>query len=319
MHLRYCAQRLIAYLKCNTRRNMTSLALRSFVSDRHADVSLNGNERRVTGTFPYGSADIDGVEVILPFAFKRSLETHDVHLFHEHDPLNWIAATHDNSLEITESEKGLVFRAKLDRAIEATRYGVSVGMQVHSGFKDRVSGMNVITGADLHEISIVANPRYEQSTLELRQRGAWISGNVPFRKNISCECQGVDCDDVFLEDSAFDEVLNSDREILAIGDDFSNPLGSRRRGSLVMQKSRGSVSVSLTQRSENSKTVTRNSRIAPVYIRPIIDLERSDYKDVNRVRRFTNAYLRAWLVKGTPAAAGLQPAEVRSNGITLWR
>ena len=297
---------------------MEKIETRSSFDIQVAVESRSSGGSVLTGSFPYGVLGRRNKdELILPYAFKDSLESNPIHFFDSHDITKHIATTLDKSLEVSESRSGLKFKANLDKAINMANRGISVGFTVRNGFLSDREGkaVRVISQADLHEISIVDDPAYPQTTINTRQlEASWISGGVLFGQRIDCECQGGACDSVIFEDSAFDSTINSSRELIAVGGEgYASPLGSRSRGSLVMEKTRTGLLVGLTRESDNAKVVRANAQVAPVYIRPIIDPDLSEYQDQGQVRRFSDAHVRAFLVKGTPNATGLEPAEVRSN------
>ena len=167
------------------------------------EVRQEGGETRLTGRFPYGQETIlreagDGGpelrEVFAPRAFNLSKrQGHDIHLLAGHDFAKPVASIAARSLELTESDDGLVINARIDPVMAAVGYvadlvagvraglvpGVSPGFRVARSFPkaeqiERRGNviLRTIREAILEEISIVTRPAYPQSQIEARSWSA---------------------------------------------------------------------------------------------------------------------------------------------------
>ena len=151
-----------------------------------------------------------------------------------------------------------------------------------------------------------------RTDIELRQ-DAWLTATIPTDRRLQCTCQGGGCDSVEFAPEAFDQVFEMGREVLAVGGEgFASVLGSRRRGTLLLEAGRRGLRVALAgpRHTAAARQVVENARAGPVYARPIIDLDDSEYSDEGTVRKFSRVGLRAILVKATPNDQGHIPAVV---------
>lgn len=160
----------------------------------NAVIELRGElpNKTLYGFFPYERVTElrDGVnEIFLRGVFERSLQK-DVtrYLMFNHNPDQMIASTKDG-LNITETTQGLRFETKLNedsqyRNLNTEEYGVSVGFKAaEDGLfakRGRNGTLSMIREAELYEISIVDNPAYKGTKIEMRtdqnkkKRLTWI-------------------------------------------------------------------------------------------------------------------------------------------------
>ena len=134
------------------------------------------------------------------------------------------------------------------------------------------------------------------------------------------------CGRVLFDPTAFD-ALGGFGDVLAVaGGGFGNVLGSLNRGTLVVEHTKTALLVGLTERdTAAARDIADAARVAPIYVRPVIDLEASEYTEADGVRTFQRAEVRAFLVKPTPnddghtAAVidGIDSAEAREARIWL--
>lgn len=128
-------------------------------------------------------------EIFLRGAFRDSLQN-DItrYLMVNHNPEEVIASTEDG-LNITETTQGLRFETKLKedskyRSLNTEEYGVSVGFKASEdglfAKRGRNGTLSMIREAELYEISIVDNPAYKGTKIEMRtdqnkkKRLTWI-------------------------------------------------------------------------------------------------------------------------------------------------
>lgn len=103
------------------------------------------------------------------------------------------------------------------------------------------------------------------------------------------------------EPGAFDDLEVTGREVLAVGRGaFANVLGSLKSGTLLLDQNRCGLQIGLTNRdTETARRITEATEVAPMYVRPLLDLNAFDFVDDGRLRRFSKASVRALLVKAT--------------------
>ena len=132
-----------------------------------------------------------------------------------------------------------------------------------------------------------------QSTVELRAKlkDAWFTATIPTRSEMSCKCQGPDCDRVTFEPGSFD----LGESTLAVGGGgFSNVLGSLNRKTLIAQETDRGLEVGLTDAETiTAQRIISDAAVADMYARPI-------------------------LVKPTDVTEGHSPAVIEPRRRRLW-
>lgn len=158
--------------------------------------SISGNLRASLGKLSgyaviYNSLsqDLGGfVERVLPGAAKNSLAKPDnIRAFVEHDPHKILARVGSKTLELSDREKGIYFELSLPDVSYARDLGVLVERGdisgVSFGFKVNPGGdkwelrngqlTRDLTSIELHEISIVADPAYAETSVAKRSMENW--------------------------------------------------------------------------------------------------------------------------------------------------
>lgn len=281
------------------------------------EVRLSGRTLRGVA-LRYGERAQDRAEMFEAGAFQPLGE---VALNLQHDPFREIASTDGGSLRITDTPTELRIEADLregsaELSLVRRRVlrGLSVEFRASDEHRDR-AGVRVIERAELPAIGLVDAGSY-RTDVELRKAfgGAWMTASVPYGSRLECTCQGGGCDSVEFDEGAFDDALDEYRDILAVGGQgFASVLGSRRRGTLILESGRRGLRVGLDGPTDTAaaRQVVESARVGPVYARPIIDIDASDFEDQETVRRYRRVALRGILVKATPNDRGHQPATVR--------
>lgn len=121
------------------------------------------------------------LEVIEEGAFTRALdEQQDVRALIDHDPSKVIGRTKNNTLELREDGRGLFSRIELPDTTEGRDIAIlvergdldamSFGFTVVKDRWERNEGKNVryIEDVDLFDVSVVAFPAYEDTSVALR-------------------------------------------------------------------------------------------------------------------------------------------------------
>lgn len=261
----------------------------------------------------YGEVARDRPEMFQPGSFVSGLDRAALNL--QHDQGTKVAEQPDR-LTFTDSPEALHLRARLRRDSAEVRLverralrGLSVEFVALS--ESARGGLRVIEKAHLHGVGLVDQGSYAGSEVELRQLGGWLDGLIPANREVACECQGDDVCFVEFLDGAFDETLASADEILAVsGGGFNRVLGSKRRGSLLLEATDEGLEVGLTEVTPAARDVIESSRAAPFYARPILDDAASESVIEGRTRKFSKATIRAILVKPTVNSEGLTPVTI---------
>lgn len=143
-----------------------------------------GNGKLIEGVIPYNStADIGGyLEMLQRGCFAESIaDGHTVFALHSHDQSKPLANSTAGTLTLEDKPDGLHVTIKPDPAstwgkdtlIAAKRGdlgGLSFGFTLLPGGETWEGNLRTITNAELHEISPVVWPCYEQSTISVRNK-----------------------------------------------------------------------------------------------------------------------------------------------------
>ena len=287
------------------------------VIERAAPVEVRMAGRTLSGVvLRYGERSVDRAELFEAGAFAPIGE---VSLNLQHDRERVIASTSAGNLRVVDTADALRIEAELREGsaeLSLVRRRALRGLSVE--FLARVErrnrrGLRVISRAALPAIGLVDLGSY-RGEIELRQMAdAWLSAEVQYGRRMQCTCQGGGCDSVFFEAGAFDGVAEDRRELLAIGGEgFASVLGSLRRGTLILDPTDEALRVGLvgTRETPAARRVIEAATVGEVYVRPMIDLDASDYTDEGPVRRFSRAAVTGLLVKATPNDEGHIPAQI---------
>ncbi len=277
----------------------------------------------------YGDiADIPGIgrERFSMFSFADYLRSGaETRLNVMHDRALTVATRRRGDLLLMDSPEALSMVATLpagdayDSVLALVGDGLTRGLSVefHALRERRHGDLRTIMHAALPGLGIVDDPAYTGSGVEVRASRKWVRGALPgWQKIAACRCQGRDCDSVSFDVGAFDESLaDPDREILAVAGNYDAPLASRRRGSLKLTVWDDALRVELLlPDTDGGKAIADAASVAPLYVRPYLDLDRSEYEDEGepgfKTRRFSRAWLRAIIVGSTDAADGLTEAKI---------
>ena len=259
---------------------------------------------RFTESFKRGSLKFDG----------------DILVNIQHDPKRVVARNNEaGGLCLWDSPEGLRSRIILPDTQEGRDTRVLVSNGILGGLsiefralEDRWAGTHrTVLKAELDAIGIVSRPFYPGSVisegrsiesaayLESRQdRAGSASGSVPYNTDLSCEClQNANCSSV-----EFNRIeIADDDEIVATMRGFENAFASTRDGSLSLKQGEAGLDIGLS----SSAFVTESGQIIleqaergiPIYARPIVDEKISEFEDVDGVRVFSLARIKAFIIK----------------------
>ena len=171
----------------------------------------------------------------------------------------------------------------------------------------------MIARAALPGIGLVDASSY-RSQVELRQMAdAWLTGEIRYGRPMQCTCQGGGCDQVQFEPGSFEDLADERPRLVAIGGEgFASVLGSLSRGTLILDPTDDALRVGLvgTRETPAARRVIEAATVGEVYVRPMIDVDASEFVDEGPVRRFTRAAVSGLLVKATPNDEGHIPVVV---------
>ena len=264
-------------------------------------------------------------ERIEPRAFGE-LAGADVILNVGHDRARPIARTGGGGLALADGPDALTIRAELpetreaDDALALVRSRVLRGLSIEfRTVAERMeNGVRVIERAILDAVALVDQGAYNGATVEARRKNSvpnpWLRAQWAARKAGACDCQGPAIQSVVFEPGAWREAVASDREVLAVAGDYGRALASRRKGTLgLAERDDGGLDISMSREAAETpagRDLQAMAPAVPLTARPIVDNEQSEFEDTDGVRTFTQAHLRAVLIKPTDRPDGWEPAEI---------
>ena len=298
--------------------------------ERRAAVEARFDGRTLTGpAVTYGDIAMGpkGPERFEPRAFVSGLPTAALTLQHDSER---VLASQPEALTLTDSPMRLDLRAVLrPDGAEATLVrrgtlgGLSVGFVALREHQD--GGERVITAAHLDHVALVDRPAYPGSTVELRQldTAAFVSV-IPFDRPLQCECIGEECGAIQFGPEAFAEYTSGARDTIAVaGGGFANVVASTARGTMSVARATAAalrLARAVEQRitsgievvieaaiTRTAQALVLDALAVPIYLRPILRMDTSEYRDIAGVRHVDRADVRAWLIKATPNDAGHLP------------
>ena len=274
----------------------------------YAGLELRAEGRRLVGpAIRYGEISPSHRERFEPGAFALD-DGRTRWLDVGHDPERVIAYT-GGGLELSDGPHALEVSATLpripaaDRALADIQAGRLKGFSVefHAKGERRESGIRVVERADLVGVALVGHPSYQNSTVEVRARGA--RGSIPFGKKLACECQKGTCDTVDIRDVE----LPKGRDILAVAGSYQRAIGSVKRGTLKLETTAKGLQVELTGdalATPAGRELVEMSAAVPLYARPIFIQELSAYTETGDVAVYQRMAVKAILIGSTDHNAG---------------
>ena len=275
----------------------------------YAGLELRAEGRRLVGpAIRYGEISPSHRERFEPGAFALD-DGRTRWLDVGHDPERVIAYT-GGGLELSDGPHALEVSATLpripaaDRALADIQAGRLKGFSVefHAKGERRESGIRVVERADLVGVGLVGNPSYQNSTVEVRARGA--RGSIPFGKKLACECHDGSCDNVDIRDVE----LPKGRDVIAVAGSYQRAIGSAKRGTLKLEKTADGLAVELTAEAlatPAGRELVEMAGSVPIYARPIFRQDASKYTETGDVARYDRMSLKAILIGATDHNRGL--------------
>ena len=284
--------------------------------ERHPPLEVRLEGRTLSGAaIYYGEVARDRREMFEAGAFAP-IGPVAMNLQHDRSGLREIATTDGGSLRIDDRPDALRVEADLREGsaeLSLVRRRALRGLSVE--FRARAetrnpAGVRVIDRAELVGIGLVDSGSY-RSNIEVRQMSdAWFTARVSYGRALQCECVGrSDCNTIVIDAGS----VRLGDEMLAINGPATRVLGSRRRGTLMVEDTDDELVVGLVgnENTTLAREVKDQARAAPLYARPLIDETDSTYVDEGPIRRYTRTSIRGLLIKATAADRGHRPAQVQ--------
>ena len=292
-----------------------------------------GRELRIAGrtvsgiAAPYGDRADRGafIETFEPGAFPEADRADVVaNIMHREDRV--IGRTDGGGLVLRDTPEGLLAAVTLDTtrdgddALKQVRSGVLRGWSVEMRVvRARMDGaLRRVQRAALVGLGLVDRPAYPLAEgLEVRVAGRTISGVIATGRRLGCKCQGPTCNAVEFDADAF-EVNDS---VLAVNGGYGAPLASAKRGTVRHRMTAAGLAVEIdVPDGEVGEQLIELADAVPLFIRPFLDREASEYEQTGDLRKYTKARVRAFIVGATDADEGMPEATVgrRENRRQLW-
>lgn len=308
---------------------------------RQSQVAAGDGRTLVGVAVRYGDTTNDrrmgAVDRILP----GSLTVFDDLRLTVHHDRNRPLAVLGKGLTIEDTADALMMRAEIPDTTEGrdtltlVRNGVLGGLSVELSEVEFsiADGVRLIEKAVLSAISVVDIPAFAQSKVAVYRRGmaGVLRGVVPAGRMLSCRCQKGDCDSVTFGPEAFDlspaaqeALVKRNEDILAVFSDYSQPLGSLRRGNLRLARTDdGSMTVEIDLDAAAADRVKESMSAAPVFVRPFMDAEKSQYVQEGTTAVYDHVALRAVVVGSTDVGGDLpevtiEDRPVKRRRMLLW-
>ena len=251
-----------------------------------------------------------------------------------HNRMMSVAHKPNGGLELSQNLYEVRMKARLpkipaaDKALQMIQSGEIRGLSIE--FLPRKESIDenavrVIEEATLTGIGLVKHPSYE-TTIEARAKsGRTLTSKLPYNQSLQCECLGSDCPTLVqfseyagklirgliaeaLEDA---QKGRSGKDVLAIGKDYSKPLGSARRGTLRAKSNKKGLNLEVDIPSGAvGDEVIAASETAGIVGRPLIDYSKTKFEDVNGVRMIEKPSVRGFMFSVTDRREGWSDATI---------
>ena len=286
--------------------------------------------RTVSGVaMPYGEVTDRGMfrETFEPGAFGPVDEI-DATLNVMHQGTRLVARTGGGGLLLRDTPAGLLASADLPATREADdtltliHRGVLRGLSVEfRAIRDKWEGnLRRVARAALEGLGIVDRPSYQGAEgLEVRVAGRVLRGLIPTGRRLGCKCQGPTCNAVQFTDDALEVVEGA----IAVNGSYGAPVASARRGAVRHRMTDAGLEVEIdVPDNEVGAELLELARAVPLYVRPFMDSELSEFNQQGALRTFTKARVRAFILGTTDADEGIPEVKVgqtrREARRALW-
>ena len=140
-------------------------------------------------------------------------------------------------------------------------------------------------------------------------------------RKLDCRCSPGDCLEAIFEEGSFDnltraQVTERGRDVLAVVGEYQNAVGSAKRGGVRFWAGKDgdlefAIDVPNTARGE---ALMETFETVPVYARPVLDLDASDFTVADRVATYRRAEVRALTIGPTDKSRGWTPLVLGEDG-----
>ena len=187
------------------------------------------------------------------------------------------------------------------------------------------AGVRVIEKAALRHVGLVDGGAYPGSVAEVRARGSrggrlgTIRAAIPGGKVLDCRCGPKGCTKALFETGALDDVLGEDqqRDLLAVWNNYERPLGSKKGGSVRFWndgKGNMQVAVDIPNTPDGSAFMDTMRADIPLFARPYIDTDASDFVREGPLVRYKRAEVRSINIGATDATSGWTAIKLGKSG-----
>ena len=245
---------------------------------------------------------------------------------------------HDDSLVIAkpgayilnDTPYALTLRADLPEdsaALQLAKGGELSGFSFrYRATRERLSGRDlVVSRGRLEHVGLVTTGAYPDSLARVRARGdrggrlGTIRGRVPAGARLDCECGPEGCVGALFERGAFDGTLRgrAGRDILAITDRYEDAIASRQaKGVRIWEGEDGALeyAIDIPNNDRGRKLLETMQSDVPVYARPNLSKARSTFERDGDLARYSEADVRAMVVKPTDLNQGWTAARLAGDG-----
>ena len=288
---------------------------------RYAELRQDG--RRLTGTaIRYGEI------AELPFGFERFepgafQPIGDAILNRQHDRGRPLARTGGGGLVLHDDASALRIEAALPQTRESedtlslVKAGVLRGLSIEFNATDEQQDGNVrvIRRARLSGVAVVDSGAYPGSTVEARRRrssSGRLRASIPYRKRLECRCHknAGTCGSVQFSRGSFAEAA-ADDDLILFSKDYGGPIASKRRGTLRVRETNEGLEVDadLPDTTAGADLIGASASV-PLLVRPLMDIDASDFTEAGDLATYSKVSVRALLVGATDAAEGWPDAEI---------
>ena len=320
--------------------------------ERSAPLEVRASGRTLTGeAIRYGQRASDRAERFEAGAFESRADPLPLNLQHDPN-IVIATTSDNMTVADTAASLSVSAELRDGAALTLLRRGALRGLSVEfRALAERDdAGTRVIERAHLEGIGLVDTPSYKGS-LEVR-RGGWggstwfgttYRSTVPAGGKVRCECGGdALCKWASFIPEAVEEMMDrafegaiaqivdeieagvrpvpadlldegrAAREVIAVWNNYSQPLASVNRGTL-RRSGRYGIELDLPD-DDNGRAVLAANESTGVIIRPHLDMDASEYTQEGDTLVYSKAVVRAFIVSATDAHEGWPAPEVVTSG-----
>ena len=285
------------------------------MAERRTAGEVRAEGRRLSGTvLDFGDTSPSHRERFSPGSLKLG-EAVSLNLFH--DAERAIAWHPGGGLNLRTDAGGLRMEAELppipaaDRALQEVRSGRTTGLSLEFRALEehREAGLRVVDSAEILGIGLVRKPSYDRSRVEARQSSGFsLRSFIPSGTRLDCECSGGECSYAEFSEPVVERMMDmafeTERNLIAVLKDYSAPLASTNRGTLI-QTAAGGFDIIIPD-SPVGRAVLDADEAAGTVVRPYLDATKPTGRKVGDTRVYDGEppSVRALVVSSTDKRGG---------------